>query len=842
MKSSIYKKFLTLLLGSVTAASVLISFAGILTSQRAVSRDSQHIMSLICEKNAEKINGTFRAIEQSVQTAYSFIEHRLSEETPDGRNKEYMQELSRKIRPVLKNTAENTDSAVGVYLRFSPEFSGSGTAGMFLVNVNGDYVDHYITDLTAYPEDDIPHVGWYYEPVKNGTPTWLSPYYNENLGVKLISYVIPIIYDSSIIGVVGMDINSSLLTDFVEKISLYDTGYAMLACGNGDIVYHREYPDGIATENFDENLKNVGKAMRSAGTENEIISYNWHSAEKRLTYSRLVNGMYLITTAPASEIDSERNSLIMHCILLMIAVLIISAVLGIRLVEKITRPLRDLTESAEKIADGQWDTEITKTSDDEVGVLADTLHSTMDELHKYIQYVNGIAYTDEITGLGNNRLFTERITGTEKAISDKTAAFSLAALDITNLRHISDTYGSGKSESVIITIAEIMKKIFPGNGIYRISDEMFIIYLDKTGKEDADRLVDSFSAEVDEFSRSSSICPEELVVAAGTACFEPSHDTCFADVTTRAGKELYRDKKQLAGRQGMYEDALKMLQMVFHKILKVNLTTDEYYEIKVYDDERCPEKGYCDKFGDWMRGFAETGQIAAENRTEFLQFIDTENLRRKFASGENHLSLCYRRRVENEFRWVMQEIVSSVEYSDNEQIVLIFVRDINDQYSAKLEYHAKLERISNTDSLTGLYNRHYFTSCFADPSNLRNVGIVFCDLNGLKYTNDHMGHHEGDKLLNSMSDTMKACFPNDLCFRTGGDEFIVCVSGKTEQDFNEAFEKFRTAVRAGERPIASIGKCWQEKTDNIDKMLTVAENAMYEDKKEFYRQFPQFRR
>ncbi len=842
MKSSIYKKFLSLLLGSVAAASLLIGAAGIFSAQNAVSKDSVQIMNLICEEKAQQINAILTAIEQSVQIDYGYVKNQVSKDDFAWHDTEYMHEYAEKIRPVLKNTAENTDFAVGVYLRFNPEICGSGTEGVFLVNKNGVFEDEKITDLTLYSPEDTGYVGWYYEPVKNGAPTWMNPYYNENTGVKMISYIIPIYIDDTLIGVIGMDIDISLLINTVKEISLYDTGYAFLACGNGDIVYHRQYPEGIEKKNFDENLLDIRKQMQGVESNDSIVSYSWYGAEKRLSYTNLLNGMYLIITAPSSEIDAERNSLILRCVIIMAVVLGISAFLGIRLVRKITKPLRELTDAAERIAEGEWDVEIHRGGDDEVGVLADTLHHTIDELQKYINYVSGIAYIDEMTGLGNNRFFSKRIAETESAIADKSARFSMAAVDIINLRHISDTYGTGKGNSIIVTVAELMKKIFGNNSVYRISDEMFSIYLENTDKNGANELVRSFESELEEFNRHGVICPEEIMVAAGTACFDPEKDTCFAEVTTRAGKELFNSKKQLADRRGMLEDALKMLQMVFHKILKVNLTDNNFHEIKVYDEERSPEKGYCAKFSEWMNSFAGTGQVAAEDISEYLKFSDRKQLCRRFASGETYLSHCYRRKVSGEFRWVMLEIITSVEYTPENQIVLLYVRDINDFYTAKLEYHRELERLSNTDTLTGLYNRHYMTQFFRDCSSFTDIGVIFCDLNGLKYANDHFGHTAGDRLLNSIAEIMKKDFPDNICCRTGGDEFIVCVVGKSEQEFGDMFEKFRADVRASGKPIASLGKCWRSSTEDIDRMLTEAENAMYEDKKAYYRDFPEYKR
>ena len=842
MKSSINKKFLTLLLGSVAAASLLIGGAGIFAARNIVSDNSAQIMNLSCKNEAAKIDEVLTAIEQTVKTDYSYALGQLSRDDTLRHDKEYMRKYLANIRPILKNSAQNTDCAVSIYFHLSPEISGYTDQGIFLVNKHGNFVDVEATDLGLYSPEDTQHVGWYYQPIENGGPMWMDPYYNPNISVKMISYVIPVFIDNTVVGVIGMDIDLSLLVNTVKDIAVYETGYAFLACENGDIVYHRQYPVGISKADFDESLLNVGKAMGGEQYEGQIVSYEWYGDERRLVYSRLENGMYLIVSAPASEIDADRNLLILQCGVLLVIILGVSAILGVRLVKKLTRPLSELTEAAGKIAEGQWDVEIRSTSNDEVGVLANTLSDTIGELRKYIEYVNGIAYVDETTGVGNNRAFAKLTAETECSIQEKTARFSLVAMDFINLKRINDTYGSGKGDAVVITVSGIMRKIFGKNAVYRLSDEMFTALLENKDLKTAEELTDKFEAELEELNRKGNLCPEEIIVAAGAACYEPDNDTSFADVTTKAGKKLFNDKKQLAAKQSMLEDALKMLQMAFHKILKVNLTTDEYYEIKVYEEEHDPDKGYRKKFSDWMREFARSGQVAAESFDDFISFTDRKNLKSKLASGETYLSNCYLRKVGGEYRWVMMEIVKSVEYTDGEQLILLYVRDINDFYTAKLEYHRELERISNTDALTGLYNRHYMTGYFKNPERLRNIGIIFCDLNGLKFTNDNFGHSEGDKLIDSLAEIMKSSFLNDMCCRTGGDEFIICVVDKTEWEFNTLFNHFKAAVGGSGKPIASLGKCWRERTDDVDKMITEAENAMYEDKQKFYKAYPQYKR
>jgi diguanylate cyclase (GGDEF)-like protein/PAS domain S-box-containing protein len=90
------------------------------------------------------------------------------------------------------------------------------------------------------------------------------------------------------------------------------------------------------------------------------------------------------------------------------------------------------------------------------------------------------------------------------------------------------------------------------------------------------------------------------------------------------------------------------------------------------------------------------------------------------------------------------------------------------------ELEERLRFYSLHDPLTGLYNRTFFdeelrrlSAGLDDP-----VGIVICDLDGLKFLNDTMGHSVGDRILAESAHILRKAFrKNDVLARIGGDEF-----------------------------------------------------------------------
>ena len=156
------------------------------------------------------------------------------------------------------------------------------------------------------------------------------------------------------------------------------------------------------------------------------------------------------------------------------------------------------------------------------------------------------------------------------------------------------------------------------------------------------------------------------------------------------------EKMQNADRVNGQEkrDFLSILNHIYYKILKINLTTDEHVEICLPEDEKSPLTGYQKKLSDWMQDFAKNAGIYEEDKQRYLDFCGIENLREQFREGKTYMDCRYRRRIGNEFRWVSMELVRSSEYTKDAQIVYLLVREIDDDYMRKINAAMKPESTS----------------------------------------------------------------------------------------------------------------------------------------------------
>ena len=146
----------------------------------------------------------------------------------------------------------------------------------------------------------------------------------------------------------------------------------------------------------------------------------------------------------------------------------------------------------------------------------------------------------------------------------------------------------------------------------------------------------------------------------------------------------------------------------------------------------------------------------------------------------------------------------------------------------------KMECVNTHDMLTGILNRYAMTkkTSALQKSNI-SAGIIFIDLNGLKDTNDKLGHKEGDKLIKKTAVFLTKCFGAPSVYRTGGDEFNVLLTGITETEFRKLEQRFVSRLKRSSLNMA-YGTEWCENTKDIQKAIASADRKMYEAKAEYY--------
>ena len=238
MKSIKTKIIVTVILCSLVSTFICGAIS-IVNSVSTSYEDSQQEMQLKCVSQSDELDTMMQNVSQSVEMVYSIAVAKLEHAASFRTSRDYVDTYTKQMLPILMQSAQNTKGALTAYIRYNPEFT-EPTSGLFLTRDNSDSEFESVTptDFSMYDPSDVEHVGWYYIPVQNGKETWMEPYLNSNIGVYMISYVIPIEVDGESIGIIGMDIDFSEFTDTIDSLSIFDSGYGFLVNESGKVMYH----------------------------------------------------------------------------------------------------------------------------------------------------------------------------------------------------------------------------------------------------------------------------------------------------------------------------------------------------------------------------------------------------------------------------------------------------------------------------------------------------------------------------------------------------------------------------------------------------------------------------
>lgn len=355
---------------------------------------------------------------------------------------------------------------------------------------------------------------------------------------------------------------------------------------------------------------------------------------------------------------------------------------------------------------------------------------------------------------------------------------------------------------------------------------------------------------------------------------EPYADENKGGVLTSYLSNLSEMCRALGDKEGMREALTKCEKTAgdsLYQKIRLWTATSSYYAM-LGERERCIEKA---------EQLLKMGMLEFENRffvcdmlegiCEDMMFLGEREWARKFidilSDMEEEAPLSNQYRIEllkikyweqdaeaEELKKALEkyyELVTQISEADDKTRVQSMVSKIEisrvqlDQEAMHSE-NKELERISQLDELTGLFNRRYLNKLITKTmqrKDIRSLGYVMLDVDYFKQYNDFYGHFKGDRALKAVADAIAENAGEGIfAGRYGGDEFVCLCVNLTDGEVAEYVDKVR--LRLQEKNIdheksaccskltLSIGYSNRKVTATTDPetVLDLADRALYEVK------------
>lgn len=235
---------------------------------------------------------------------------------------------------------------------------------------------------------------------------------------------------------------------------------------------------------------------------------------------------------------------------------------------------------------------------------------------------------------------------------------------------------------------------------------------------------------------------------------------------------------------------------------------------------------------NWYKNFSEDKNIVIENIEDIRESdpLQYENLKRQNIHSISVVPLYLDGQVLG-FYGIDNPPKHKLDYASNMLQIMghFIVSTLKRRNLVK-----QLQDMSFCDQLTKLGNRHAMEDLFNTMSLCGGVGVVFCDITGLKRLNDTKGHAAGDCFICSCADCLRDTMGDHSLFRIGGDELLAVCCQVTEQQMEACVSQLRREI--SERCLTmAVGSAWQESVDDIQSLVKEAEHLMYAEKAEYYR-------
>ena len=306
---------------------------------------------------------------------------------------------------------------------------------------------------------------------------------------------------------------------------------------------------------FRDHQSNLSKALDTpVSVSSEKITFFEITIIKPVSLrSKLVGSLILV--------GSLKNfyTHLMWYILLLIAAFstgfYIAVMIAVWVSNMITEPLSSLTLATQKIInEGDYNTEISLSTNDEVGHLSRAFSDMMFQIHKRDLSLQQLAYYDRITAIPNRHYFEERITQTVENAKRYGTCCNLLMIDLDNFKMVNDLHGHYIGDLLLRHVSEqLQSTLRKSDTVFRIGGDEFAVIVENSASNEE---VESIAKKIIKaLCHSMMIEGIEIQIGAsiGISCF-PKHSVDVKTLMNTADAAMYQAKKEGKNRYRIFSN------------------------------------------------------------------------------------------------------------------------------------------------------------------------------------------------------------------------------------------------------------------------------------------------
>lgn len=213
----------------------------------------------------------------------------------------------------------------------------------------------------------------------------------------------------------------------------------------------------------------------------------------------------------------------------------------------IIHPIEHLAQTMRRIRQSSnYQQKLNYKYSDELGKLVDEYNELLAHVANHTSKLEAYSYKDALTGIGNRRLFQERLDYLWKLASRRQIALSAIVFDLDYFKQYNDRYGHDGGDHVLRQFADLLKKRFTRDTdvIARTGGEEFIVLLFDVSKANALKLANRLVGDLRLLAIPHEASPQSAVVSvsAGVASFTPVKNNSPEELIRTADQALYEAK------------------------------------------------------------------------------------------------------------------------------------------------------------------------------------------------------------------------------------------------------------------------------------------------------------